>query len=131
MQKVIIAGSRDITDTELVRREMNNLWREIGAFEVVVGGARGVDSVAERVASAAGITTHLFPADWDRYGKSAGYRRNVQMAEFADYALIIWDGKSRGSKHMMDIMRKHGKPSDVVVYQRMQDGRWYSPDGAK
>lgn len=131
MQKVIIAGSRNIEDRELIRREMNNLWRQIGPFEVVSGTARGVDSISASLAVRAGIKVHEFPADWKRYGKSAGYKRNVEMAEFADYALILWDGQSRGTKHMMDIMRKVGKSSDVVIFQRMMNGTWYSPDMAK
>lgn len=118
MQKVIIAGSREITDVEFIRHEMNNLWREIGPFEVVSGTARGVDRISARLAREAGITVHDYPADWDRFGRSAGYRRNEQMAQEADYALILWDGKSRGTRHMMEIMKKAGKPSDVVVYTK-------------
>ena len=121
MQKVVIAGSREITNREFIRKEMNNLWREIGPFELVSGMARGVDRVSRDLAVAAGITVHEMPADWNRYGKSAGYRRNEEMAILADYGLILWDGESKGTKHMIDLMRKHHKPTDLVIVEK---GDW-------
>ena len=54
------------------------------------------------------------PADWNKYGKSAGYKRNEEMANIADAALVIWDGESRGSKHMIDIAKK--QKLQVYVY---------------
>ena len=63
-----------------------------------------------------------FPADWDKYGKSAGYRRNVEMAKFAiedqNKGLLIafWDGKSRGTKWMIDIAKRYGLDVEVVQY---------------
>lgn len=115
MQKVVIAGSRDITDKEYIRYEMNNLWKEIGPFELISGGARGVDRVSAELAEVAGIQVHYFMANWAELGRKAGYLRNVEMAKVAEYGLIIWDGKSPGTKHMMDIMSEMGKPTDVVI----------------
>ena len=114
MNKVIIAGSRDITDMELIRNEMNAYWLEIGAFEVISGMARGVDRIARDIAVASGITVHEMPAEWDRYGKSAGYRRNEDMVALATHGLVFWDGESRGTKHTIDLLTKQNKPYRVV-----------------
>jgi len=69
--------------------------------EVVSGGARGVDSYGEAWAKARGIAIKRFPADWSTHGKKAGFLRNVQMAEYADVLVAVWDGKSRGTRHMI------------------------------
>ena len=55
------------------------------------------------------------PADWDEYGKSAGYIRNAKMAEIGDELLLFWDGKSNGSRHMHETMREHGKPVTTFI----------------
>lgn len=121
MQTVVIAGSRGITNKEFIRKEMNNLWREIGPFRLVSGMARGVDRISRDIAVAAGVEVIEMPADWDRYGRRAGYLRNVEMAKIADYGLILWDGQSRGTQHMMNIMSEMHKPTDVVVVEK---GDW-------
>jgi hypothetical protein len=116
--KVIVAGSRGITDHELVRKAMNSVWREVGPYEVVSGMARGVDSVAAVLAHKAGIVVHQRPADWDRYGRRAGYLRNEQMAEEADVLIAIWDGKSKGTDHMIRLATKKG----LRVFVWMEEG---------
>jgi hypothetical protein len=54
------------------------------------------------------IPCFRFPADWDRYGKAAGYIRNETMAANAEALIALWDGRSPGTKHMIDIARKKG-----------------------
>lgn len=113
---VIVAGSRDITDPEIIRDEMNRFHREVAPVtKVVAGGARGVDRLAASIARKAGIPVDEHPADWDRYGRSAGYRRNEEMAQAAEGLLAIWDGESKGTKHMIDIARKAGLTVRVVI----------------
>ena len=112
--KLIVAGGRDIGNVPLIRREMNQAWKDMGPFEVVSGMARGVDSIAADLAKQAGIPVHEFPADWDKYGKSAGYRRNEQMADAATHLLAFWDGESKGTGHMIDIADKAGIPVRIV-----------------
>ena len=104
--KVIIAGSRTVTD-------MRHLEAAIARFDhpitaVISGCAKGADRLGERWAESYGIPVERYPADWDTHGKSAGYRRNEQMAEIADAVIILWDGTSRGSKHMIDIAKRKG-----------------------
>jgi hypothetical protein len=105
--KVIIAGSR----TGILANDVFDAWIASGfnITEVVSGCARGVDSDGEYIADQKGIPVRRFPADWDGLGKRAGYIRNAQMAEYADALIAVWDGKSRGTAHMIETMRKLGK----------------------
>jgi glycerophosphoryl diester phosphodiesterase len=109
--KVIIAGSRNIVDYSLVRDVV-----EFSPFiidEVVSGTARGVDRLGERWARENDIPIRQFLADWDTYGKMAGFLRNRIMAEYADALIAIWDGSSRGTSHMVHSMKGQGKPCYV------------------
>lgn len=107
--KLIIAGSRDITDYELVRKAViiSGFWKRYGkSIEVVCGMARGVDLLGKEFAERNGLIVHEFPADWKKLGKSAGPMRNRQMGDFADGLLAIWDGVSSGTKHMIGYARE-------------------------
>lgn len=103
--KVIIAGSRNL---ELGVFSMRDIVNASGfdITEVVSGTARGVDSSGEHWAEYHDIPVKRFPADWKRFGKSAGAIRNAQMAHYADALIAIWDGESRGTKNMIDIANK-------------------------
>jgi len=106
--RVIIAGTRSICDDTIVRKAI-----EASGFiisEIVSGGSKGVDESAERTAEKDGIPLMRFPADWNKYGKKAAPVRNRKMADHADALIAIWDGKSRGTRHMIETMRKAGKP---------------------
>lgn len=107
--KLIIAGSRTINDIRLIVKAIHK-FNLINISEIVSGEARGVDRLGERYARLKGIKVKPFPADWDRYGKSAGYRRNAVMAKYADCLLPIWDGESKGTNHMIDLMKRYKKP---------------------
>lgn len=100
--KTIIAGSRNINDLRLLEKVIEESGFEIS--EVVCGGARGVDDLGRKWAHNGNvIPVKMFLAEWDKYGKSAGYRRNVEMAEYADALVAVWDGHSVGTKHMIEI----------------------------
>ena len=117
MKKVIVAGGRDFNNYILLRDTLRTLWREIGRFEIVSGMARGADMLAYNLGKSANLAVHEFPADWDKHGKSAGYKRNTQMAEFSDVLVAFWDGKSRGTKHMIDIAKQMQLDVRVVMYE--------------
>ena len=107
--KVIVAGSRGITDYEFIRANLDHVLPTLTPEPVIVSGtARGVDQMGERYAIERGLRCERFPANWDLYGKRAGYIRNEQMAKYADALVVFWDGVSRGTKHMMDIATKAG-----------------------
>ena len=101
--KVIIAGSRTIQNYNLVLNAIKASGFKI--TEVVSGGAGGVDSMGETWAYAHNVPIKQFPTDWNKYGKSAGYRRNEQMAEYADALILVWDGQSKGSAHMLKLSK--------------------------
>lgn len=117
--KLIVAGGRDFTDTNRMIAELQKLV-ESGEItdspELVCGMARGADMLAYSLWANNKMPIHNFPANWDKYGKSAGYRRNQEMGEFADAAVCFWDGNSKGTKHMIDIMQKLNKPVYIVRY---------------
>lgn len=119
--KLIIAGSRTITAT------VEELCEFMGHFnlmptEIVSGTARGMDQSGEAFAQAISLPIARFPADWDRYGKSAGHKRNAQMAEYGDALLLIWDGSSRGSAGMKAIMERLGKPVYEAIVKSKDSG---------
>ncbi len=69
--------------------------------------ARGADRLGERYAKERGYPVRLFPADWEKFGKSAGYRRNAEMAKYADGLIAFWDGRSAGTGHMIYLAKKN------------------------
>lgn len=110
--KWIIAGTRSYKIRFFIYRKLDLYSQILGApDEVITGGAEGIDELGNSWAKENGIATSVFPADWDRYGKSAGPRRNAQMAKHAGkdgLLLAFWDGHSRGTKSMIDIAGKKG-----------------------
>jgi hypothetical protein len=114
--KVIVAGSRDGFVAKNVFEAIEESPFVSDITEIVSGTARGVDRDGEYYATCNNIAVKHFPADWDAHGKAAGHIRNRQMAEYADALVAVWDGKSRGTKNMIDTMKKLGKP--VYVYTR-------------
>lgn len=107
--KTIIAGSRDITDYEVLLEAMALARRQkIVPTAVVSGAARGVDKLGERWGHERGLPVIQFPAIWKLFGKRAGRVRNAHMARYSDALVAVWDGKSRGTKHMIDVARLQG-----------------------
>ncbi len=116
--KVIVAGTRTFDDYELLKSKLDFFLKNQRGVEIVSGTARGADQLGEWYANERGLAVKRFPADWELYGKSAGYRRNAQMAEYADAAVIFWDGISRGSRHMINLAKEKGLPVRVVLYKK-------------
>ncbi len=106
MNRVIIAGGREFDDYPTLAGVC--LKAPFVIDEVVSGCARGADKLGERFANVGNLPLARFPADWTRYGKSAGYKRNEQMAEYATHLIAFWDGQSKGTKHMIDIATREG-----------------------
>lgn len=110
--KLIIAGSRNYHDEGDFFHRMNNIvaknpWvREV--TEVVSGTARGADTLGEEWAALHGLSVTKFPADWSKYGRSAGFRRNGEMSEYADGLVAFWDGLSPGTRSMIDLAKGRG-----------------------
>lgn len=117
MFKVIIAGSRTFQDFDLLCEKMDFFLQAINDdVEVVCGMAAGADLLGKKYAEQRGYHVREFPAQWDTYGKRAGYLRNAEMAEYANACIVFWDGQSKGSKHMIDTAKKNKLPVRVVRY---------------
>lgn len=117
--KIIIAGGRDFMDYNLLKEKTNKILQEKKVTHKIViisGCARGADTLGLRYASENAFDVEEYPADWDKYGKKAGYVRNVEMAENADSLIAFWDGKSKGTKHMIDIATERNLPIRVIRY---------------
>lgn len=106
--RVIIAGSRSITDYRIIEKAIETSGLMYDITEIISGGARGVDSLGEIYANEHDILIRRFLANWNKYGKRAGYVRNQEMAMYGDALIAIWDGKSKGTSHMIDIAEEMG-----------------------
>lgn len=118
--KVIIAGGRDFNDYKLLDDKcLKILSKKLKTHkvEIVSGHAKGADELGERFAVNHNLQLYCYPADWNKYGKSAGYRRNVVMSENADSLIAFWNGESKGTKHMIDIMQRQNKPYRIIKYK--------------
>lgn len=115
--RVIVAGGRDFDNYDLLERKMDHLLsRILSPIVIVCGKARGADTLGEQYAKSRGYQIAYYPADWS-IGKSAGYIRNLEMANNADALVAFWDGKSRGTKHMIDIAHKKNLKVRVIYYK--------------
>lgn len=117
--KVIIAGGRDFSDYELLKGRCNFFLSEkMKSHQIVIvsGHAKGADALGERYATERGLRCDAHPADWEKYGRSAGYIRNREMADAADALIAFWDGSSRGTAHMISYAKAKGLKVAVVRY---------------
>ncbi len=125
--KIIIAGSRDITDYKHVEDAMRLSNAANKVTEVISGGARGVDTLAIAWAKKHKIPFKVMKADWNNldvpgaiifvrpgeeegyYNANAGKQRNEDMGRYGDACVAIWNGVSGGTKHMIEFMKGLGK----------------------
>ena len=114
MKKVIVAGSRKFKDYEFLEEIMKARYEE--DIEIVSGGAKGADTMGEHYANDYSLPLKVFKANWAKYRGGAGFIRNEQMAEYADELVVFWDGKSKGTKHMMEVARKAGMTVGLFIY---------------
>lgn len=117
--KVVIAGTRTFDDYELLKSKMDAiLCRKAKQHNIIIvsGTAKGADTLGELYAQECGYDIKRFPANWDKYGKRAGFLRNEEMGKYADVIVIFWDGFSKGAKLMVDIAKRLKKPLRVVMY---------------
>lgn len=138
--KVILAGTRP---PESIRKDPQKLARwykrampflctaiELHPFieirEVVSGRAPGIDTLGEHWAVMHGIPVAPFPARWKDekwvFNPKAGFERNARMADYGEAAILLWDGKSRGTQNMRDPMQARGKPCYTHIYSALWGG---------
>jgi hypothetical protein len=110
--KIVIVGNRSFHDYQLLCQTLAPDKSRI--TQVITGDARGADQLGFRWALKHHIRSRCFTADWERFGKTAGVRRNHQMAQAGDVLIAFWDGQSPGTAHMVQCMRHLGKPVVVI-----------------
>lgn len=112
--KVIIAGSRDITDYQSVVDAIKESGFEI--TEIICGMARGVDLLGKKYGDEHGIPVTKFEPNWTKYGRAlAGRIRNTDMRYYADALIAVHDGKSTGTQDIIDKMTRAQKPLYVKL----------------
>ena len=119
---VLIVGSRNFDNYNLLKAKCNELLKNHKEITVVSGGARGADALAKKYAEDKGYGYIEFPANWDKYGKSAGYIRNEQMHKFISEkekrgVIAFWDGASKGTAHNFDLAKKYRNEIKVIRYK--------------
>lgn len=111
--KVIVAGGRDYKPTSEAKEWLISKLKELKTTAIVCGCAKGADTFGKNVAIELGIEVLYFPPMWEEFGKSAGYKRNVQMAEIADHVILFPGGK--GTEHMKNIAMDRKIP--ITLYE--------------
>jgi len=115
--RLIVAGSRNFNNYELLKQKCDSLLsqkRLTHSIVIVSGTARGADTLGEQYAHERGYAVERYPADWEHDGKAAGPIRNSQMAAHADALMAFWDGKSRGTRDMIEKAKEHNLPVRIV-----------------
>ena len=107
--KVAVIGSRNLSVSNLAS------YLPKGVTEIVSGGARGIDQCARRYAHKCGLKYVEFLPEYDKYSKAAPVIRNRSIVDYADEVIAFWDGRSKGTKSVIDYCDKIGKK--IVVYE--------------
>lgn len=107
--RVAVVGSRNLSVSDL------GAYLPGDTTEIVSGGARGIDTCAKEYALANGLKLTEFLPEYERYGRSAPLKRNLQIVNYADMVIAFWDGKSRGTKYVMDQCRQQNKTLTVYL----------------
>jgi hypothetical protein len=104
-----VIGSRTFSDYEYMKDILQ--WYNIK--KIISGGANGADNLAQKYAIDNNIPCKIYPAEWKKYGKSAGYQRNILIVKASDEIIAFWNKKSLGTKLCIDIAHKQSKPVHV------------------
>lgn len=109
MINLIIAGSREFNDYSYLERKLDEMLFGFDYEEITVisGACKGVDILGERYALENSLPVIKFYPDWDKYGKGAGFRRNLDMAKQATHCAVFQIKNSKGSQLMIDLAIKH------------------------
>lgn len=107
--RICVCGSRSLTDYALVKRKLDKVTSKLDLRALVIlhGGATGADKLADRWVFERSVYSEVYHADWDRKGKQAGILRNIEMLKQCSWVIAFWDGKSSGTKFMIDEAPKY------------------------
>lgn len=107
--KVAVVGSRGLTVSDLEK------YLPDGVTEIVSGGAKGIDACAKQYAISSGIKLTEYLPKYEKYGRTAPLKRNIQIIDYADLVVAFWDGASHGTKFVIDNCKRRGIPVKVFV----------------
>lgn len=113
--KLAIVGSRTFNDYEKFLDYVQWYFKN-ETDTIISGGAKGADALAKRYAQYWDFEYIEYPADWNKYGKSAGFMRNQQIVDACDMVLAFWDGVSKGTKHTIELARRAKKPTFIIYF---------------
>ena len=115
---LIIAGGRKFNDYAMLNEAFQACMADYTNKDVMIisGMAKGADTLALEIADEYGLPVLPVHAQWEVYGRAAGYRRNAEMALVATHLLAMWDGKSRGTKHMINVATNKKLVVKVIPY---------------
>ena len=106
--KVAVIGSRTLHVDDLSEYIPSN------CTEIISGGAKGIDSCAAEFAKSNSLKlTEILP-DYKSLGKAAPIIRNKQIVDSADFVIAFWDGKSKGTKSMINLAKEYKKPIRII-----------------
>ena len=114
--RLAVLGSRGFEDYPKLEKILDIIVPQFKVNTIVSGGARGADSLAEKYATKSGLELDVYPADWDKHGKSAGYIRNVDIWNNSDMGIAFHDGQSKGTEHSFDLAKKQNKKLFIYNY---------------
>ncbi len=120
-RRVLICGSRSIKDKDWVFDNIESFWYEnLACFReltLLEGEANGVDKLAKEYAKINNWENiEEYPADWEKYGRRAGFIRNEEMVKNCDCCLILWDGNSKGTYSDIELCKKYKVPYTIIHY---------------
>ena len=118
-----IIGSRYFSNSNFMDKILDP-YRELGNMdEIVSGGAKGADLLAKQYAEKHNIKYTEFPALWNQYGKSAGYKRNIQIVDHSDMiiAFLMKGMENKGTNHTISIGQDKSKEIVIVEYDELED----------
>lgn len=116
--RVIIAGGRDFDDYKLLKEVCDEFLKDFNVTEIVSGKSLGADTLGEKYAKERNIPIKEFPANWIKFKKGAGHIRNGEMAEYGDCLIAFYDGKSTGTKNMLEQAYKKKLIMKITLYKK-------------
>jgi hypothetical protein len=116
--KTAVIGTRTFENYPQLCETLDNLSHK--PTEIISGGAKGADALAERYAHDNNIPLIVILANWEQHGKAAGPIRNQQIIEACEQVIAFWDGQSKGTGHTIKTAKAKGKPTKIVNYAQIQ-----------
>ena len=116
---LLVAGSRTFNNKEVMFKKLDYFLQNQPEVTIVEGGARGADTLAKEYAQAHNFKCVEIPAEWNVYGKSAGYKRNEKMHQYISHyknrgCICFWDGQSKGTQHNFELAKRYNTRLVIV-----------------